>query len=40
VIIRAVQGRAREVHPLMWGVSAAFVIYFGIGPIQQILGIG
>jgi len=40
VIIRAVQGRAREIHPLMWGVSAAFVIYFGIGPIQQILGIG
>jgi AGZA family xanthine/uracil permease-like MFS transporter len=40
VIIRVVQGRAREVHALMWGVAAAFVVYFGIGPIQQLLGIG
>ncbi len=39
VVIRVVQGRAREVHALMWGVAAAFVVYFGIGPIQQILGI-
>ncbi len=39
VIIRVVQGRAKEVHVLMWGVSVAFVIYFGIGPIQQLLGL-
>lgn len=39
VIIRAAQGRAREVHPLMWVVSAAFVLYFCVGPIQQLLGI-
>ncbi|GLB68087.1 NCS2 family permease [Arthrobacter mangrovi] len=38
VLIRAVQGRARQVHPLMWGVAAAFVLYFGIGPIEQALG--
>lgn len=38
VLIRAVQGRAKQVHPLMWGVAAAFVLYFGIGPIEQALG--
>ncbi|GAB3259048.1 NCS2 family permease [Arthrobacter pigmenti] len=40
VIIRLCQGRTREIHPLMWLVSGAFVIYFGVGPIRQILGIG
>jgi AGZA family xanthine/uracil permease-like MFS transporter len=38
VIIRAVQGRSQDVHPLMWAVAAAFVIFFGIGPIEQLLG--
>jgi AGZA family xanthine/uracil permease-like MFS transporter len=38
VIIRAVQGRTKDVHPLMWAVAAAFVIFFGIGPIEQLLG--
>ncbi|WP_285725646.1 NCS2 family permease [Psychromicrobium xiongbiense] len=37
VIIRTVQGRAKEVHPLLWVVAAAFVVFFGIGPIEQIL---
>jgi adenine/guanine/hypoxanthine permease len=39
VIIRAVQGRTKDVHPLMWAVAAAFVIFFGIGPIEQLLGV-
>ncbi|MBG6217829.1 AGZA family xanthine/uracil permease-like MFS transporter [Arthrobacter sp. CAN_A6] len=39
VLIRAIQGRGREVHPLMWVVAGAFVVFFGIGPIEQILGI-
>lgn len=39
VLIRAIQGRGREVHPLMWAVAAAFVVFFGIGPIEEILGI-
>ncbi|MHA7179951.1 NCS2 family permease [Arthrobacter sp. MDB2-24] len=39
VLIRAIQGRAREVHPLMWAVAAAFVVFFGIGPIEELLGI-
>ncbi|KRE53249.1 permease [Arthrobacter sp. Soil736] len=38
VTIRTFQGRAREVHPLMWAVAAAFVVFFGIGPIEQALG--
>ncbi|MGJ9403311.1 NCS2 family permease [Arthrobacter sp. KK5.5] len=38
VFIRAVQGRAREVHPLMWAVAAAFVLFFGIGVIEQAAG--
>jgi AGZA family xanthine/uracil permease-like MFS transporter len=37
VLVRTIQGRAREIHPLMWAVAAAFVIFFGIGPIEQIL---
>ncbi|MFE4833114.1 NCS2 family permease [Arthrobacter sp. NPDC056691] len=37
-LIRTFQGRAREVHPLMWAVAAAFVLFFGIGPIEQALG--
>ncbi|GAA3460028.1 NCS2 family permease [Saccharothrix longispora] len=38
VLLRALTGRARSVHPLMWVVSAAFVVYFAIGPIQAVLG--
>ncbi|WP_394366990.1 NCS2 family permease [Paeniglutamicibacter gangotriensis] len=39
VFIRAIQGRAREVHPLMWVVAGAFVLFFGIGVIESIAGI-
>ena len=38
-VLRAVQGRAREVHPLMWVVAALFVVYFTIEPIQELLGL-
>ena len=37
VVIRAVQGRAKEVHPLMWCVGAAFVVFFAVGVIEQLL---
>ena len=36
-LIRAIQGRARDVHPLMWVVAAAFVLFFGIGVIEQAI---
>ncbi len=38
VIIRAVQGRAKEVHPLLWLVSGLFVIYFLQSPINIWVG--
>ncbi|WP_102158277.1 NCS2 family permease [Zhihengliuella halotolerans] len=37
VFLRAVQGRAKEVHPLMWVVAAAFVLFFGIGVLEQAI---
>lgn len=40
VAIRVVQGRARQIHPLMWAVSAAFLIYFGINVVKAIAGVG
>ena len=39
-LIQLVTGKARTVHPLMWLVSALFVIYFLMGPIQRLLGVG
>jgi len=38
VIIRAIQGRAKEVHPLLWVVSGLFVIYFLQSPINTWVG--
>ncbi len=38
-VIAAARGKAREVHPLMWGAAAAFVVYFVLGPIKESLGI-
>ncbi|WP_309081356.1 NCS2 family permease [Zhihengliuella sp.] len=37
VFLRALQGRAKEIHPLMWVVAAAFVLFFGIGVIEQAM---
>ncbi|MCC3281635.1 MULTISPECIES: NCS2 family permease [Arthrobacter] len=39
VLIRIFQGRAKEIHPVMWVVSAAFVLFFCVGPIEAALGI-
>jgi AGZA family xanthine/uracil permease-like MFS transporter len=36
-LLRLATGRARQVHPLMWVVAAAFVAYFAVGPIQAVL---
>jgi AGZA family xanthine/uracil permease-like MFS transporter len=33
-LIKVVKGKAREVHPLMWAVAIAFVIFFA----QDVLG--
>ncbi|MER5291076.1 NCS2 family permease [Streptomyces pharetrae] len=38
VVIQTVLGRAREVHWLLWGTSALFLVYFAIDPVEQLLG--
>ncbi|MGW3650653.1 NCS2 family permease [Streptomyces sp. NPDC000878] len=38
VLIKTVVGKAKEVHWLLWGTSALFLIYFAIDPIQQLFG--
>ncbi len=39
VLIRLFQGRAKEIHPLMWAVAAAFVLFFGIGVVEDLFGV-
>ncbi len=39
VLIKAVRGKAGQVHPLLWIVAALFVLYFAIDPIQQLFGV-
>jgi AGZA family xanthine/uracil permease-like MFS transporter len=39
VVLMTAKGEARKVHPLLWGVAAAFVGYFLLGPIRDALGI-
>ena len=34
VLIKLVRGKAGAVHPLMWVVSALFLVYFFIDPDQ------
>ena len=38
VLVKAVRGKAVEIHPLMWVVAALFVVYFAIDPIRQLIG--
>jgi AGZA family xanthine/uracil permease-like MFS transporter len=38
VVIRAIQGRRKEIHPLLIGVSVLFVIYFMQSPIEMWIG--
>ncbi|QDB78235.1 NCS2 family permease [Georgenia sp. 311] len=39
VLAAAKKGGARKVHWLMWAVAVLFVIYFALGPIQDLLGL-
>ncbi len=38
VLVKTVRGKAAHVHPLMWVVSALFVVYFAIDPVRQLIG--
>ena len=39
VVIKVARGKAGAVHPLMWVVSALFVVYFGIDSVRALLGV-
>ncbi len=39
LVVQLARGRVREIHPLIWGASLLFVIYFTLAPIKAILGI-
>ncbi|MEU7863499.1 hypothetical protein [Nonomuraea sp. NPDC049141] len=39
VLIKIVKGKVREIHPLLWVVTALFVIYFALGPIRVLFGV-
>ncbi|WP_393084869.1 NCS2 family permease [Streptomyces sp. LN704] len=39
VVIKAVLGKLREVHWLLWAVSALFLVYFAIDPVRQLFGV-
>ncbi|MFT4231234.1 MAG: NCS2 family permease [Leucobacter sp.] len=39
VAIHACTGRAKQVHWLLWVVSAGFVIFFARGPIESLVGV-
>ncbi|MGP3633146.1 NCS2 family permease [Streptomyces sp. 24-1644] len=37
--IKLAQGRAREVGAFMWGLTAIFIVYFALNPIESWLGV-
>jgi len=37
VLLKVIRGKASAIHPLMWIVSALFVVYFAIGPLGDWL---
>jgi len=39
VVIKTVLGKAKDIHWLLWGTSALFLVYFAINPIEQVLGV-
>ncbi|MGK5532941.1 NCS2 family permease [Streptomyces sp. URMC 129] len=39
VVIKVCQGRARQIHPLLWVVAALFLAYFAIVPLEDLLGV-
>jgi adenine/guanine/hypoxanthine permease len=37
VLLKATQGKARDIHPLLWLIAVLFVVYFAIDPLQDAL---
>jgi len=40
VLLKVVRGKTAAVHPLMWVISALFVVYFALDPLKNALGVG
>jgi AGZA family xanthine/uracil permease-like MFS transporter len=38
-VIKLSRGRARDLHPLLWVIAAAFVVYFGIDLVDRAFGL-
>jgi AGZA family xanthine/uracil permease-like MFS transporter len=38
-LLKVVRGKAATIHPILWGVSALFVVYFAIDPLRGAAGI-
>ena len=34
VFVRLVQGRIKDIHPLMWVVAGFFLVFFGMGLVD------
>jgi len=40
VFIKLARGKANEVHPLMWGIAIAFLLYFAQNVYASAFGVG
>ncbi len=38
IVVNALTGRTRTIHPLLWVVGVGFVLFFARGPIEALLG--
>lgn len=38
VVVKALSGKAKSIHPLLWIVAVGFLIYFARGPIEVLFG--
>ncbi len=39
IVVNALSGRARTIHPLLWAVGVGFVLFFARGPIEALFGV-
>ena len=40
IVVNALSGRAKTIHPLLWIVGAGFVLFFARGPVEALFGVG
>jgi adenine/guanine/hypoxanthine permease len=39
VLLKALTGKVREVHPMMWVTAVAFIVFFALEPLKRLLGL-